>query len=251
MVREEYEYNMNRTWLLIEVDHVYKVDYQMKMLSANRIPGFLPVQGQGKDEKSQYRYEISEKESMKTYGEKEGWSYKRIEEFMWQLIKVMKEMEKYLLNAESLILRPDQIFHKEGEYYFCYCPDIKRNIWEEFHTLTEYFVKEADYQDKEAIYLTYSLHRASMETNFSLENTLEKILEQKEQKLEEVEQVKSIDKDEVEENVLLEDWAEEVNYNKASVIKERQTVWEFVRNRFPAKNKNLVKDDSFPYNKSR
>ena len=61
--------------ITIEEPVLYKEDYQMKMIHSNSIPGLLSVQGQGMDEKSRYRYEISGKISMKVLGERESWSY--------------------------------------------------------------------------------------------------------------------------------------------------------------------------------
>ena len=57
----------------------YKEDYQMRMLMENAIPGLLSVRGQGKDDKSQYRYEISGKIPVKAKGEKEHWKFADLE----------------------------------------------------------------------------------------------------------------------------------------------------------------------------
>ena len=51
----------------------------MRMLMENAIPGLLSVRGQGKDDKSQYRYEISGKISVKAKGEKENWKFADLE----------------------------------------------------------------------------------------------------------------------------------------------------------------------------
>ena len=58
-MREEYERDLHHAWMILETDELYKEDYQMRMLMENAIPGLLSVRGQGKDDKSQYRYEIS------------------------------------------------------------------------------------------------------------------------------------------------------------------------------------------------
>lgn len=64
-MREEYERDLHHAWMILETDELYKEDYQMRMLMENAIPGLLSVRGQGKDDKSQYRYEISGKISVK------------------------------------------------------------------------------------------------------------------------------------------------------------------------------------------
>ncbi len=67
-MREEYERDLHHAWMILETDELYKEDYQMRMLMENAIPGLLSVRGQGKDDKSQYRYEISGKISVKAKG---------------------------------------------------------------------------------------------------------------------------------------------------------------------------------------
>ena len=47
--------------------------------NGNAIPGLLSVRGQGKDDKSQYRYEISGKISVKAKREKEHWKFADLE----------------------------------------------------------------------------------------------------------------------------------------------------------------------------
>ena len=102
----EIERELRHTWMIFEFDKIYEEDYQMKMIYSNSIPGLLSVQGQGMDEKSRYRYEISGKISMKVLGERESWSYLQMESFMRQFIQILKEMDHYLLNVNCLSLNP-------------------------------------------------------------------------------------------------------------------------------------------------
>ena len=83
----------------------------------------------------------------------------------------------YLLDVNCLSLDPGHIYVSDEIYYFCYCPGLEGNILEKFHELTEYFVRETDYEQKEAVYLAYELHKASMEENYNIEYALERILE--------------------------------------------------------------------------
>ena len=168
-MREEYERDLHHAWMILETDELYKEDYQMRMLMENAIPGLLSVRGQGKDDKSQYRYEISGKISVKAKGEKEHWKFADLENFMRQFIQVLYAVKNYLLDVNCLSLDPGHIYVSDEIYYFCYCPGLEGNILEKFHELTEYFVRETDYEQKEAVYLAYELHKASMEEMSPLE----------------------------------------------------------------------------------
>lgn len=229
-MKTEYERTLNHAWMILESDQVYEEDYQMRMLLANVIPGLLSVRGQGTDEKSRYRYEISGKISMKAQGEKKPWGSRQIEAFMRQLIQVLYELTNHLLDANRLNLNPNHIYCQNEQFHFCYCPAYAGNIRDEFHALTEYFVREADYGDKEGIYLAYELHKASMDENYNIEQALEQILERKEKAMEKVEVQRKMESYELEEDIILDDWAGEQEMG-SSVLRDRQTVWGFVNQR--------------------
>ena len=203
-MREEYERDLHHAWMILETDELYKEDYQMRMLMENAIPGLLSVRGQGKDDKSQYRYEISGKISVKAKGEKEHWKFADLENFMRQFIQVLYAVKNYLLNVNCLSLDPGHIYVSDEIYYFCYCPGLEGNILEKFHELTEYFVRETDYEQKEAVYLAYELHKASMEENYNIEYALERILEKKENEMESIQPEKKAGYD-LQEELILDD----------------------------------------------
>ena len=201
-MREEYERDLHHAWMILETDELYKEDYQMRMLMENAIPGLLSVRGQGKDDKSQYRYEISGKISVKAKREKEHWKFADLEKFMRQFIQVLYAVKNYLLDVNCLSLDPGHIYVSDEIYYFCYCPGLEGNILEKFHELTEYFVRETDYEQKEAVYLAYELHKASMEENYNIEYALERILEKKENEMESIQPEKKAGYDLQEELIL-------------------------------------------------
>ncbi|XCP85446.1 DUF6382 domain-containing protein [Roseburia hominis] len=229
-MKTEFERNLRHTWLVLEIEQLYKEDYQMRMLRTNNIPGILKVHGQGRDEHSVYRYDISGKVSVKARGEKELWNYQELELFMRQFIKVLYTINQYLLNVNCLSLKPEHIYREGEEYFFCYCPGYEGDIREEFHTLTEYFVREMDYQEKEGIYLAYELHKASMEENYNIEQILENILERKEKEMEEKRVDHGQESYELAEDIILDDWAEQQEMT-GHVARERQGVLEFLSRR--------------------
>lgn len=226
-MREEYEKTMHHVWLILEVNKLYKEDYQMRMLSDNHLFGILQVRGQGEDEKSRYRYDVTGKTTVKELWGKEKWGYEQLEQFMRQFIRVLYELNDYLLDLNSLSLKPEHIFRAGESFYFCYVPGCEGNVWKEFHVLMEEFVKIMDYTDKEGIYLAYELHKASMEENFDIEQVLEQVLEKKEQEMKRVTPEKKTMVYDVAEEQVLDDWTA-FQEMKGNAVKERQSVWGFV-----------------------
>ena len=229
-MKESYERDMHHAWMILEASQIYEEDYQMRMLTANAVPGLLQVRGQGKDEKSSYRYEISGMVSMKAQGEKESWTFQGIESFMKQFIQVLYEVKNYLLDVNCLSLEPAHIYLHKGQFFFCYCPAFQGDILGKFHVLTEYFVRGTDYEDKEGIYLAYELHKASMEENYNIEQVLEKILERKEREMENMKPQKKEGNYDLQEEMLLDDWVVEQEM-KGTVARDRETVWGFMTRR--------------------
>lgn len=234
-MKEEYERDLHHAWMILETDTIYREDYQMRMLTENTIPGLLAVRGQGKDDKSQYRYEISGKISMQAKGEKEHWKFLELENFMRQFIQILYVIKNYLLDVNCLSLEPGHIYISDTTYYFCYCPGTEGNIMEKFHELTEYFVRETDYEQKEAVYLAYELHKASLEENYNIEYALEQILERKEKEMENMQPEKREGYD-LQEELILDDWIAEQEM-KGQVVSDRQSVWGFLNQRLQKRKK--------------
>ncbi len=158
--------------ITIEEHVLYKEDYQMKMLKANSPEGFLKVAGRGMNGSSYYDYDVSGKVSMQAMYARAKMKAEDVRQFMDQLGNVLKETEKYLLDIHCILLDPEYIFYEEGRFFFCYYPPARQDIWEQFHILTEYMVKVADYEEEECIRLTFLLHKETMEDNYSLEKLI-------------------------------------------------------------------------------
>ncbi len=165
--------------ITIEEEDIYQEDYQMRMLCENRIEGLLAVRGRGADGKSYYDYDVSGKISMKAMYEKSELNGEDICSFLERLLLVIEETRKHLLDIHRIIVNPEYIYYEAGKYYFCYYPPGRDNLWTSFHTLTEYFVKRADYKDPDCVQMIFLLHKETMEENYSLEKLAKQCLRQK------------------------------------------------------------------------
>lgn len=162
--------------ITIEEPSVYYEDYQMKMLQVNEIDGILSVKGRGIDGNSFYDYNVSGKLSMQAMYERNKVSGEDLKIFLRCLLSVIREIEKHLLNIHCILLEPEYIFYEAGKFYFCYYPQAKQDLWERFHKLTEYFVKQADYDDKESVRIVFILHKETMAENYSLEKIVKECM---------------------------------------------------------------------------
>lgn len=179
-MKTAYKRKLNATYLMIEVAEVYKEDYQMHMMEANDITGLLKVTGRGFNDQSQYHYDISGKVSVRAMYEKANMGYDDLRELMLQLLRTIKAIQVYLLDENHLLLEPEYIFYEKNQFYFCYVPAESKILAEELHHLTEYFINQVDYEDKQGIYLAYELHKLTIVENYSLEQVMDKICESEE-----------------------------------------------------------------------
>lgn len=170
--------NLKQALLILEGESTIEDDFQTFMLKENEISGLLKATTKYIDDKSLYRYDISGKISLQTKHEKIKMSNEDIERLIRALLELLREIQKFMLEPIGILLSPEYIFCEGDKYFFCYYPPCKLEPAEEFHKLTEFFVREVDYRDKEGIHLAYTLHKSSMEENYSIEKIMDEVLEE-------------------------------------------------------------------------
>ena len=164
--------DLNKVFLCIEENKVFKEDYQMIMIRENHIRGILPVSGKGIENKTIYEYNITGKHSLKKKFDEEKISVEEMRRILGQILEVVDQMEEYLLNPNSILLEPEYIFYEEGEYYFCYFPGEKEDLKARFHVLTEEFIRWTDYQDGASVQVAFYLYKETLQEDYNLESLI-------------------------------------------------------------------------------
>lgn len=175
-----YKNNLRQAFLILEEEENQEEDFQSYMLQANEIPGILKTNVKYIDNKSHYYYDISGKLSLQSIYEKEKLDKEQIKRLVDAILQTMREVQKYMLDGTGILLDPEYIYYENGSYYFCYYPRCQQKLTEEFHRLTEFFVREVDYKDKEGVHLAYTLHKETMEEHYSIEKIMESVLAEEE-----------------------------------------------------------------------
>lgn len=169
--------NWEYTDVHIDIDCPYQEDYQMRMLGHNEIPGILRVKGTGRDGSSRYTYRVRNAGSMQKRFSEGSMRKEDVERFVLNLIETVEGLRNHLLDPDNLILMPELIFIEKERYLFCYLPAAgsvgNEPLCTAFHTMTEYFVQQLDYQDKEGILFTYKIHKETLRENYDLKSVIE------------------------------------------------------------------------------
>ena len=188
-MRIEYKKNINGTCLVLEEAVIYNEDYQVQMIAVNEITGLLPLKAQGINERSRYYYVINGKISLKAMYEKSKIGKRDLVLFLNQFLQTVRAVYDHMLNINRIILEPEFIFYEEEQFYFCYYPLGNEELNIRFHRLTEYIVRQIDYEDQEVICMAYELHKKTMTENYSIEHVIGEISQEREEERGEIEEL--------------------------------------------------------------
>lgn len=170
-----YKNDLKSAYLILEGEEGEEEDYQVAMMQENEIPGLLKAQTRFLDNCIHYYYDISGKTSFGLLHEKKQLSFEDMKSLVDALLATMRVIREYMLDDNCILLEPEWIFYHKDQFYFCYYPSSKRNIRVSFHELTEFFVREVDYQDEEGVRFAYTLHKSTMDENYSIEEILKEL----------------------------------------------------------------------------
>ena len=165
-----YENNWEYTDIHIDLEVPYKENYQMRMLNSNDISGLMKVKGSGRDGQTRYTYRINGGNSMQKEFAGKEMKKEDVVRFTKDLIDTVDDLREHLLDPDGLLLSPELIFIRDGRYRFCYLPvskaDERQPLCASFHVMTEYFVKNLDYQDTAGILFVYKMHKETLRENY-------------------------------------------------------------------------------------
>lgn len=167
-----YKNDFKKIYLILEGETEGEDDYRIKMLKENEIAGILSMDVRYMDNVRHYQYDISGKVALSSLYEKMEMTYREMREIVEQLLQTIKNMKKYMLDGNEILLEPEYIFCGKGKYYFCYYPSEEKDLHKEFHSLTEFFVQKVNYQNQEGVQFAHEIHKATMEENYSIEHFL-------------------------------------------------------------------------------
>lgn len=176
-----YKNDLQKTYLILEGREGEKEDYQIAMLKENDIPRIIKTDVRYIDNQSHYYYDISGKTSFKALYERAHLGAEEVRRLVASLLQAIQNLQEYMLEGNNLLLEPEYIFCSGEEVFFCYYPSCQKEAKEEFHKLTEFFVREMNYKDEEGVRLAYTLHKATMEDNYSIEQIMKSLFMEQEE----------------------------------------------------------------------
>ena len=167
-----YKRDLNYNHLILEdTDRIDMESYDVRLLMGNHVLGFLQCIAQTIDGKEFLHYEITGKQSLASVYEHQKMKREDLQLLFDSLVKIIEEMQDFLLEASGLLLEPEYIYLDEDckEIFFCYFPVKQKEITASLRELAEYLLPKIDHTDQSAVILGYNIYRLIMEEGMCLE----------------------------------------------------------------------------------
>lgn len=142
------------------------------MLANNAIEGLLPVCWQQENDRYLLRYDITGKQALDGVLEQAMADEKLLRNLLVGICVTFKQLEKYLLPQEGLLLTPETIFYdgKTETMHFCYYPENKDSLQEQLVKLMEYILAKTDHKNIVAVQMTYGVYEEVQSPLFCMED---------------------------------------------------------------------------------
>lgn len=173
----EYRRTWNQSFMIVK-DRTGKEGYELEMLKYNEVNGLLPVQTIIEEGKPYLSFDITGKKSLDSYLENRDVDLDIIRKILENLIHLCRELDKYLLNEEHLLLNQEMIFldAEANKLFFCYHTGIESDLKKDFRELLEELMTKLNHDRKEDVEMVYELYQKTQEENYSLLNLQELFL---------------------------------------------------------------------------
>lgn len=157
----EYQSDIKNQYLILKPEKEGDNGYQTKMLMENKLDGLLPVHILTINCWEEYYYDISGLQSLEEYLTIHMLEAEELKGFMKGLEKLLEGMEEYLLEADKLYMKPEQVYVDKNSKILCFCynPYTEEGFSEGLRKLFQYFLQKLDYQDKDGVNLAYKAYQ--------------------------------------------------------------------------------------------
>ena len=169
----------NNSYFVLKEEIISKrEEFLLRMITENQIPGLLQVTRNQLNAEGELYYHINGYISFAEYCAKKQLGQQDVKRLLLTLQKILKQMEEYLLDADSLLIEPDSLFYSTSKESFgiCLYPFIQRNVRSQIQDLGEYLLNHINHEDENVVRMTYQFYRLTREGNFEISQVVEELI---------------------------------------------------------------------------
>ncbi len=180
-MRTEYKRDMQHNYLVIydeeQQDKPLDSTFQEKMLIYNNLVGLLPFHVQQMNGERMIYYEINGYQPLSEICAMIPPKVDQLSTLVKGLLTAIRQAPKYLLKEDDFLILADQIFIGLPNYdvHICYYSGYQHQIKVQLAKFFESFMECVDYEDREAVYLVYSLYMKSKDKNCTIDDLMKLI----------------------------------------------------------------------------
>lgn len=165
-------------YIVISKDVTTHSAFQEKMILKNQVDGLLSCSLRTFNGENQYYYDISGKQTLACLFEKRKFGADDLRQLFQGIGLVLQNMEKYLLEADYLLLKPEYIYYdlSSKQYFLCFFPFEQNCFTDKLGELAEYLLSHINHQENDAVVVGYQFYRCAKEKNISFTKILEELI---------------------------------------------------------------------------
>lgn len=169
-----YKKDLEKSFLLIKIEHELEDDYRMKMAYRNNIPGFCQVSVKNFNEGSTLYYDISQKISLTSLYGRQQMKKNDIKRYIIGIQRAMESGREYLLDLDKIILDFDYVYADQGNgnISFCYYPDKEEDFFQSLKKSLCDMIKMIDHTEKDTVIMSYGIQQLVNNENVTMGDIL-------------------------------------------------------------------------------
>ncbi|MGN0384128.1 MAG: DUF6382 domain-containing protein, partial [Eubacterium sp.] len=135
-------------------------------------------------------YEISSRYSMQDMFIKRKMMSPDIRSVIMGLERIIESCKEYLLDINSIVLKPEMIFFSREENMpeFCYCPNNDGDFMDSIREMLQYILTVINNSDRDTVIMAYGLQQICLKENFTITELVDFAVAGIQEKREEIEQ---------------------------------------------------------------
>lgn len=173
-MKVSYRREMKHNYMIIDPEEIVWRSYECQMMESNVIDGLLRFQMRQSNGETRFYYEITSRQPLGRLLENRAITGEEIRRLVIGISKILDQIERYLLDEGSLLLKPDTIYVDPDTFciWLCLVPGLKLDFPDAYGALFEYILGKVNHQDKNSVVLAYGLYQETRKENFGIEDML-------------------------------------------------------------------------------
>ena len=169
-MKVEYRRDLSSYCLVLAAEQQPDVaSYQVRMLVAIELDGFLPCRVHQMDGSLLFYYDITSRQSLEVLFQHRRVVGKELALLLESLVEALETLKNYLLCMDNLVLNARFIYTdaEKEKIWFCYLPGYGTAFGQQLREFSEFLLPRLDNQDREGVVLGYAFYQLAVKGDFT------------------------------------------------------------------------------------